>query len=275
MRAEQSGALWRGQRAPLVGAGAAGFLLLALAASGCRQPETRDRVVVVLAAISLTEPMQVLASRFQSETGTTVTLDLAGSNALASRILSGTPADVFISADDVEMARVSTAGLLDEGSRVPLLSNRLVAIVPAASHLRVSVPADLVGRDVTRCAIADPSGVPAGRYAAAYLRARGVWPSLEPRLVFFPHVRAVASAVEQGAADLGFVYRTDAQVAKRARVALEIDEDPRWTVSYPLAILRRAPNAPGARQWAAFLQRRESRQVFEDAGFVWKGPGTP
>lgn len=251
-------------------AGAAGVgLALAFVVGACGGVATPERPTVnVFAAISLTEPLERLAAQFQTATGITVALNFAGSNTLATQILNGGPADVFFSADEAQMDRVAQAGLVAADTRKALLSNRLVVIVPKASTLTVAVPADLAGQGVTRFAIADPAAVPAGRYAAAYLKARGVWPSLESRLVYFPHVRAASTAVEQGAASAGMIYRTDARASSGVRVLLEIDEDPRWVITYPAAVTARAPHPGEARRFLAFLQAVESLRLFEESGFV-------
>src|SRR6185503_20102631 len=56
-------------------------------ASACRAaPAADERAITVFAAISLTEPLQTLAARFQAQTGTIVRLNLAGSNTLATQI---------------------------------------------------------------------------------------------------------------------------------------------------------------------------------------------
>lgn len=244
------------------------LMLAAASSAGCSR-ETRAPLQVY-AAISLTEPLQTTARRFETETGTQVLLNLSGSNTLATQILNGAPADVFLSADALQMDRVAQGGAIDQSTRRPFLGNRLVVIVPTASALHVSVPADLAGPLVRRFALADPNAVSAGTYALAYLSSRGVLASLEPRIVRFPHARAASTAVEQGVVDAGIVYRTDAPVAKGARVALEIDPDPRWDVVYPIAALRRggAPASTTARAFIAFLERAENRRLFLDAGFT-------
>lgn len=250
--------------------------LLCLALAACGRAGASDRhAITVFAAISLTEPLERLAADFKAATGVTVTLNLSGSNTLATQILNGGPADVFLSADEAQMDRVSSAGLLAAGTRRQLLSNRLVVIVPTASTMAFQVPADLAAPSVTRFAIGDPEAVPAGRYAAAYLKARGIWPQLEQRLVYFPHVRATATAVAQGAAQAGIVYRTDARASQGVRVLLEIDEDPRWPIRYPAAMIARAPQPDAARQFLAFLDQPHSRQVFDEAGFVALEPPAP
>jgi molybdate transport system substrate-binding protein len=255
---------------PMFVRGAGVFVVVAaLAAAACgRSSAPEPPVLSVFAAISLTEPLDQLADQFKARTGVTVRLNLSGSNTLATQIVNGGPADVFVSADEAQMDRVAAAGLVDSSRRVRLLSNRLVVIVSSTSSLAFSVPADLAAPSVKRFAMADPAAVPAGRYASAYLRARGVWPSLESRLVYFPHVRAVSTAIAQGAADAAIVYRTDARVATGTRVLLEIDEDPRWAIVYPAAVLQRAPHAEAARAFVTFLQEPASLEVFEAAGFV-------
>lgn len=241
----------------------------ALAAAACgRSSAPEPPVVTVFAATSLTEPLGHLSEQFKARTGVTVRLNLSGSNTLAAQIVNGGPADVFVSADDAQMDHVAAAGRVDSSRRVRLLSNRLVVIVSSTSALTFSVPADLAAPVVKRFAMADPAAAPAGRYAAAYLRARGVWPSLESRLVYFPDVRAVSTAIAQGAADAAIVYRTDARVASGTRVLLEIDEDPRWAIVYPAAVLQRAPHPEAARAFVTFLQEPASLEVFEAAGFV-------
>jgi molybdate transport system substrate-binding protein len=258
-----------GLRSVARGPGSCTAFLLALLVAACDRSSAPDRsAVTVFAAISLTEPLERLAADFKAATGVTVTLNLSGSNTLATQILNGGPADVFLSADEVQMDRLSSAGLLAGDTRRRLLSNRLVVIVPTASTMAFEVPADLAGPSVRRFAIGDPEAVPAGRYAAAYLKARGVWPRIEDRLVYFPHVRATAAAVAHGAVQAGIVYRTDARASSGVRVLLEIDEDPGWTISYPAAVLARAPHPDTARRFLAFLGESSSRRLFEEAGFL-------
>jgi ABC-type molybdate transport system substrate-binding protein len=51
-------------------------------------------------------------------------------------------------------------------------------------------------------------------------------------------------------------------------VLLEIDEDPRWAIVYPAAILRSAPHAETARKFFAWLQQPDNLRVFGDSGFI-------
>jgi molybdate transport system substrate-binding protein len=57
------------------------------------------------------------------------------------------------------------AGLLLDGSRVDLLNNKVVLIVPAGSSLAVSDFTGLVDASIKQIAVGDPEFVPAGTYA--------------------------------------------------------------------------------------------------------------
>ena len=76
--------------------------------------------------------------------GERIVLNLAGSNTLARQIAEGAPVDLFISADGAQMDRVEQASRILAGSRVDLLSNQLVVVVPERpraslfAHLAIS-----------------------------------------------------------------------------------------------------------------------------------------
>ena len=84
--------------------------------------------VVVFAAASLKEALDAVAADFQAETGNSVTISYAGSNALAKQIIEGAPADIFISAAVNWMDEVEKAGLVVPDTREDLLGNTLVLV---------------------------------------------------------------------------------------------------------------------------------------------------
>ena len=66
---------------------------------------------------------------------------------------------------------------------------------------------------MARLAMGEPSAVPAGVYGRAMARGQGAGRDCQPKVVPFPTVRAVLSAVEAGRVDAGIVYRTDAMTS--------------------------------------------------------------
>nr|AYM52359.1 molybdenum ABC transporter periplasmic molybdate-binding protein [Hyalangium minutum] len=237
-------------------------LLLAVAL-----PAQAAEKVLVFAAASTTDAVQELGKAFTKEQGHTVEFAFGGSNDLARQAVAGAPADVFLSADLAKMDQVEKAGLLQAGTRVELLSNRLVVVVPVGSKLKVASGAELKG--VKRLALADPAAVPAGLYAKAWLEKAGVWKEVEPRVVPTLDVRAALAAVEAGRVDAAVVYATDAALSKRVRVAFTVPEADGPRVVYPVAALSKGKASEAGRAFVRFLQGETARSVFERYGFIF------
>lgn len=234
--------------------------LLALARRGSGGEE-----LVVFAAASLTDALSEIGVGFERQTGTRVVFSFGASSALTRQIRAGAPAEVFVSADLAQMDEISKDGLVRAGDRLDLLSNRLVVIVPRRSRLGLQSASDL--GQARRIALADPEAVPAGVYARQWLERLDLWPSLSQRVVPTLNVRAALAAVASEAVDAGIVYRTDAAITTRVRVAFEAPEDETPRIVYPAAVLARAKSA-AARAFLVHLRSAEARTVFERYGFL-------
>ena len=233
--------------------------------------EAQGRNVFVAAAVSLTEVLQTIAGPYERATGERILLNLAGSNTLATQIIEGAPVDLFISADALQMDRVEQARRILAGSRIDLLSNQLVVVVPDDRRRALRSSRDLLDPGIRRIALGDPVAVPAGVYAKRYLEAQGLWPQVLAKIVPMMSVRGALSAVEAGNADAGIVYRTDAAIARRAIVALAIPVEDGPSIVYPAAIMVDARNEAGARDFLVHLRGSDAAAVFERAGFITVG----
>jgi molybdate transport system substrate-binding protein len=221
--------------------------------------------VRVFAAASLTDSLGEVIDLFEaSHEGVRVVPQFGASNDLARQILAGAPAHLFFSADERQMDRAMAGGSIEEGSRRDLLSNQLVVVEGRASGEPIRSPRDL-GRG-GRIALADPEAVPAGVYARQYLEKLGLWDRVRARVVPTLDVRAALAAVASGNVDAGFVYRTDAILESRVRVAFEVPRDEGPRIVYPLALVR--GGSEEARALFRFLVSPEAAAVFERYGFV-------
>lgn len=244
--------------------------LAALAATSAATP-ARARgpgpVVRVLAAASLTEVIEGLASRFE---GARVVTSFGGSGEIARQIEDGAPGDVFVSASPRWIDELRAAGALDSPP-VVVARNQLVCIAASGSPLAVRGardPRQLLLRLARgdRVAIAD-AGVPAGEYAREALARAGLLEAYTPHLVGQKDVRAVLHAVEQGELDAGFVYATDARVAS-VEILFRFDPSSHAPIEYRAAVLRRAASPDDARRFLAFLQGGAARALLAGAGFA-------
>lgn len=227
-------------------------------------------VITVFAAASLTESLGEIARRYEAAQGVTVKLSVAASSVLARQIESGAAADLFISADGAWMDYLEKRGLVQAASRRDLLGNRLVLVAPAGSSvvvdLRPGVDLAAALGPSGRLAIAEPDGVPAGRYAVAALRALGAWQTVENRTARAENVRAALAFVARGEAPLGVVYATDAAVEPRVRVVAPFPPESHAPIVYPVALMPGA--SPAAAAFLAWLAGPEAGAVFAAAGFT-------
>ena len=219
---------------------------------------------MVFAAASLADALGEIRKDFEARTGLRVVLGFGGSNDLARQIRAGAPAQVFVSANAERMDEMQGAGLVRAEDRVDLLSNRLVVVVPAGAKVVPATAGDLTR--VRRLALGDPQAVPAGIYARQWLEKRGLWERVRDRVVPTLDVRAALAAVESGNADAGIVYRTDAAISRRVRVAREVPADETPRIVYPAALLAGA-RGPAARAFYEHLRSPAAREVFERLGF--------
>jgi molybdate transport system substrate-binding protein len=208
----------------------------------------------VLAAASLQESLNAAADSWAARGHPRPVLSFAASSTLARQVQSGAPADLFISADEDWMDALQKKQLLRAGTRVDLLSNRLVLVAPAASRIQITIrPGFALGAALGqgRLATGAVDSVPAGLYAKEALTKLGVWPQVAGKLAPAESVRAALALVARGEAPLGVVYATDAQADKRVRVVATFPESSHAPIRYPVAALSasRNPDAEGFRRF--------------------------
>jgi len=245
----------------LTSLGMGAVLLLAV------QIETRAETVTVFAAASLTESLKQVAADYEQTSGDKIVFNFAASGTLARQIESGAPADIFFSADEAKADGLEKKGLLVAGTRVSQLGNSLV-LVTTPDNTTVHGPADLTNAAITHVALGEVKTVPAGTYAKAYLDKLGLWPAVEAKAVPCESVRAVLAAVESGNVDAGIVYKTDAAISKKVKVAYEVPVADGPKITYPLALVKDAPQPAAAKKFIACLKSEKSAQVFQQFGFV-------
>lgn len=222
----------------------------------------------VFAAASLTDALQEIAPSYEASTGDKIVLNLGASSTLARQIQEGAPADLFLSADEEKMNSLEKRRLLLAGTRKSVLSNTLAVVVPTDSRLKISRIADLAAPSIRAIALAEPQSVPAGIYAKEYLRKQGLWNKVIDRVVPTENVRAALAAVESGNVDAGIVYKTDAGISKKVRVAFEVPRAEGPVISYPFAVLAGSSRQEAARKLLAYLQSPAALDVFRKYGFL-------
>lgn len=219
--------------------------------------------VHVFAAASLTDAARDIAAQYEKGSADRIVFNFGASSLLARQIEEGAPADLFLSADEEKMNALERRRLIDAKTRVSVLSNTLVIV-----GANITSPRQLAGRGVATIALAEPNTVPAGIYAREYLTKIGIWDRVKSKVIPTENVRGALAAVEAGNADAAIVYKTDALISKRVRVACEVPAGEGPRISYPFAVTMNSESPHAARRFLTYLTSKPALDVFRRYGFV-------
>jgi molybdate transport system substrate-binding protein len=226
--------------------------------------------VTVFAAASTTNAITDIAKLFMGQHKDRVRISFASSSTLAKQIDNGAPADVFISANKKWMDYLESHKMIIPKSRVDLLGNRIVLIVPAESRLEhIEIKPDFPLVDFLadgRLAMGDPEHVPAGIYGREALMRLHVWESVKSRIAGMKDVRAALVMVERSEVPLGLVYSTDAAISGKVRIVGSFPPETHSPIVYPAGIVANR-TTPAVVRFMAFLESPAAKTVFEQYGF--------
>jgi molybdate transport system substrate-binding protein len=229
----------------------------------------------VFAASSLTESFTEIGMRFQSaHPGVTVKFNFAGSPTLVQQITAGAAADVFASADQANMKKVTDAGLADNAQI--FVKNRLVVIIPVSNPGNINTLKDLAKKGV-KIDIGAPA-VPAGKYSLQALdnmaRSPDYGPTYEAAVKANfvsqeDNVKAVVQKVQLGEADAGFVYRTDvaADVSGKVKV-IDIPDNFNVIAEYPIAVLKNSAHASDGQAFMQYVLSADGQAILMKYNFI-------
>ena len=222
----------------------------------------------VFAAASLTAVMEALLEEAESRELSWSTV-LASSSTLARQIEHGAPADVYISANPGWMDYLEGRGLLEPGTRLNLLANRLVLFRHGENlaSMPISREFDFGGSFEGRLAIADPEHVPVGIYAKQALTALGWWSSVVGRIAPAKDAMAALRFVDLGACEVGVGYRTDVALSEKVTTVATIPERFHEPIVYPVAVVG-GRDSEQVRVVITFLRSESASRVFQAHGFT-------
>ncbi len=211
--------------------------------------------VTVAVASNFAAPAAAIAARFEAATGHRVVLSPGSTGRHYSQIAHGAPFDVFLAADAERPARLEGEGLALAGSRFTYAVGRLVLWSPRPD-LVDTTGGVLGGGGFAHVALANVDLAPYGRGARQALEALGLWGAIEARLVRGENIAQAYAFVASGAADLGFVARSQAEGGSAWLVPADLHEP----IVQQAVLLR---DEPAARAFLEFLRGDEARAIIE------------
>jgi molybdate transport system substrate-binding protein len=219
--------------------------------------------LTVFAASSLTDVLPQLAPGNLYSFG--------GSDALATQLEQGAPADLFASANSSLPAKLHARGIVERP--VAFTRNALVVVVPASNPAHITGVRDLARRGVSVDVAA--ASVPVGGYTQKVLARLGLAKQVNANVVSREtDVRSVLAKVALGQADAGFVYATDARTAAKKVDVIRIPASAQPNVAYAIAVVSRSTHQQAARALVAELRGKTGQALLARYGFLPLARGT-
>lgn len=232
--------------------------------------------LTIFAAASLTEAFTEIGEAFKAaHPGTEVTFNFTGSQQLAQQLAQGAPADVFASANQLQMEAVVEAGRVVAGNPQVFAHNRLVVIYPKGN------PAGLAGlRDLAKPGlklVLAAKEVPVGGYTIQFLEKASQSSDfgadfmdrvLSNVVSYEENVRAVYNKVALDEADAGIVYATDIPKDNPDAVGkVDIPDKLNVVAEYPIAPVNDSSYPELAGEFVAYLLSPQGQEILAEYGF--------
>jgi molybdate transport system substrate-binding protein len=218
--------------------------------------------LTVLAAASLTESFNEIGKAFQAlHARSKVIFSYDASSALATQADNGAPADVFASADQPNMKKVTDAGNAKDPK--VFAHNRLAILVKKGNPKKIGSFKDFDKAGVTfvLCAVE----VPCGKYGTQALAKAGV--KAQPKSLE-QNVKGVVTKVATGQVDAGIGYVTDGKAAASQVDTVEIPDESNVVAEYPIAVLKQSVNANLAYAFMDYVLGPDAQAILTRYGFT-------
>lgn len=229
--------------------------------------------LLIFAASSLTDAFTDLAQEFETSSDIQVTLNLASSSTLSAQLSQGAPADIFASANLLQIQNLVDDDLINQASVSIFAENELVLITPIDNPADIQSVEDIAEPDVLL--VLGAQSVPIRDYTnilldnLELLYKDNFTGNVTENIVSEElNVRQVVTRVALGEADAGIVYRTDITediIDSVQIIPLPINSSPR--ASYYIAPLVDSNNPSLANQFIDFVFSDEGQAILQEWEF--------
>ncbi|MDD1690002.1 MAG: molybdate ABC transporter substrate-binding protein [Methanoregula sp.] len=231
--------------------------------------------VVAYTAASLSGVSPKLAEGFEEMyPGHKVVFNLAGTQALKTQVVNGAYADVFISASNAYTTELTNGGYFVTGTVKPLTSNYVIVILPKDNPANIKSLADLAKPGV-KIAVADKS-VPVGTATTSVIGKLAksteygkAWnTSVYSNVVTYETSEpAVATKVQLGEVDAGFVYESTYIAGNDKYLAISVPRAVNYLQTYTIGVMKQSTSKGAASDFETFMLSTKGQQILEDYGF--------
>jgi molybdate transport system substrate-binding protein len=230
----------------------------------CANLAAADEIRIAVAT-NFASTMQALVERFEAGSEHTVRVSAGSTGTHYAQIKNGAPFAAFFSADEERPRLLETEGIAVAGSRFAYAVGRL-ALWSAREDYVDGDGRVLAAGEFRHLAIANPALAPYGAAARDVLRARGLWDTLQSRLVQGQDIGQTYSFIYTGNAELGFVAYSQLMQPGReiAGSYWLVPESLHSPIAQEAVLLR---DGPAARELVQFMKTPAARAIIRSYGY--------
>ena len=230
--------------------------------------------ITIYGASSLKAALTAAQAAFlTANPGLTITISTDSSTTLETQIEQGAPADVFLSADTTNPAKLVTEDLA-AGPPLNFAGNLLTVIVPTANPAGIASPADLARSGVK--VIAAGATVPITKYATMLVANLAREPGYPAGFAAAyganivskeDNVAAVVAKIELGEGDAAIVYVTDARTSTKV-TTISVPADANVPATYAGVVVKASKNSTAAQAFLTWFAGPAGQAILASFGFL-------
>jgi molybdate transport system substrate-binding protein len=241
---------------------AAATTAVATATTGATATATPPVTGNITVLASLTDSLNEIGAAFtQANPRAKATFSFDASSALVQQINQGAPADLFASADQANMDKLTKAA--NNGSAPVVFATNLLGVIVAPGNPKGVKGVQDLANTALKVVLCAPE-VPCGAYAEQILDAAKV--TVTP-VSLEQNVKGVVTKVTAGEADAGIVYVTDIAAAGTKAAGVDIPKEINVVAQYPIASTKTSTNVATDDAFIKFLLGPSGQAVLKKYGF--------
>lgn len=219
----------------------------------------------IAVASNFTHTMKEIAQRYEAKSGVKVTLVFGSTGKLYAQIRNGAPFDAFFAADVKRPERLDNDGIALPGSRFTYAVGKIVLWSPKPDIVDTDGRVLKTG-NFRHLALANPIFAPYGQAAEQIMQKRGVWETLQNRLVMGENISQAFHFVYSGAANLGFVAYSQVKCLDNSeKGSFWIPPQSLYDPIEQQAVLLKDNAA--TREFLAFIKSKKARKIIQKFGY--------
>lgn len=241
--------------------------MLTLTLGACRSGERGDEPLRVAAAADLQFAFEEVGALYEKKTGRKVVFSFGSTGLLAKQLREGAPFDVFAAANVSFVDDVVADGACLGETKTLYARGRIVLFAPKDRPLPASLSAsELAGAKTI--AIANPEHAPYGRAAKQALTQAGVWPAVQPKIVYGENVQQTLQYARSGNADLAIVALSLATVSEGRYVPIDAALHDPLDQALVVCKGKGGRGVAAARAFTTLVAAEEGRAIMRRYGFL-------